>query len=844
MKLVKFELKKVLSQRKFIILSFLVATCVLGIFYRNVVFQEEIGTSLSESMYPHYSEALQLQQQFEKELEKETQSKNFQAGYENVQVMNQTIKELQTAIQNNNWAQLPQFEINFFETVKTHLDLGGTYGSISVDDLEKKMAKASILLKLQLPYESEEYSLAVPNFMKTVTTTLFSFFGIILLIFIIGNIVTEEYETKSIKTLYTQPFKKSKIILSKYLIMILAILISIVVFFISSFIFPHLFDGSSGSFSYPQLINGPDEYTYITTTDYLIKYLTLFTAVASFAFSLVILFSVILKNRFSTMVLSLLVLSTGVFLTNQLAFLHTIFNPFYFFLFLEVMERLLGMGSLWYAAVPSMYSIIILILSLVINQTEASIQLGAKAVQPFRKGRTLKRSKGLSAITLFEWRKLYRQGYIKQITVYVLLLIGVGYVLLSYLSNETEQHFIRTTEAGIKGTEENMIPWEERNLQSELLTIERLEQKEGILSKGEKAQLKVSKSKAAVYQSSIEHSQAMLRMTQSMLEAYQKEEWSVFYEYWIYQNRLWKGEISGGTRIGYESGLTDFTFKASIAEKEWLTEKKIDPVLPVEYGYNIHEDFPNKLDALDWKRETQRLDDTGLFYTYSFFDLFVYLIPLSMLVFLLGTVFSSEKGERKTHHFLKTQPLSRTKIFIGKAGISIGLSVAFAIVMILLMLILGSIGNRFGDWEYPVLHYDTAEEVEQINYSGITSTESGFHFIAMGDYVVETSLIFVSVLVFLVAISLVISLFFNNIISTIMATAVISIGGYFLSQLSHLNGIAHYIPFTYLNIGKVANGEIAAQLNNAAIETWGGVGSLLVSSAILLVLGILLFRKQ
>lgn len=845
MKLIKFEWKKILRQKKYMILSLIVMACVLGVFYRNIVFQESIAEKLSGNMISHLSEVLNLQQQFGKGQENEDQSKNFQVGYENAQNMELALQELQMAIQNEKWEQYPKFELEFLQTIKTHQELGGTYNAISEADLAKKMEMDSILIELQLPYENEEYSLVVPNFMKITATILLGPFGIILLILMMGNIMTGEYETNSIKTLYTQPFRKSKVILSKYIIMVLAIIISIVSFLVSGFIFPHLFGGNMGSFSYPQLVNTTDGYTYITTMEYLIKYLILFFVCASFALSLVMLFSIVLKNRFSTMVLSLITLSMGIFLTNQLEVLQTPFNPFYFFLSQEVMERFVGIDTFWYTVMPLIYSFIILMLCIAIIKKKTSIQIGVKEmVQPFQKGNTLNESKGLTAISLFEWRKLIRQGYIQQVFIGIIVLIVGGYVLLTYLSNESEQNFIRSTKAEIKEKEVHIIPWEKQNLQRKQITVDKLEQKKSMLSKQEKDQLDRAKKSVMNRRNSIERTQSMLEMSKNMLVGYQQEEWQIFYDYWLYQNRLWKGDISAGPNIGYVSDLTNFTFNASIAEKEWLIEKGIAPVLPVAYVYNIHESFSNKLEAFDWKRTTQRFDHTGLFYTYSFFNLLIYLIPLAILVFLFGSGFSSEKGERKTQQFLNTQPLSRSRIYIGKAGISLGLSVAFAIGLLLFMLVLGSIGNRFGDWDYPVLHYDTTAEVEQTGYNGITSTEGSFHFIAMGDYVMETSLILISVLVFLVALSLVMSLFFKNNISTIMATAVIAIGGYFLSQLSYASGMVHLLPFTYLNLGKIANGEMAVQLNNAKIETWVGISSLLVSTVIMLVLGIILFRKR
>src|SRR5690625_7739877 len=76
------------------------------------------------------------------------------------------------------------------------------------------------------------------------------------------------------------------------------------------------------------------------------------------------------------------------------------------------------------------------------------------------------------------------------------------------------------------------------------------------------------------------------------------------------------------------------------------------------------------------------------------------------------------------------------------------------------MILLGTLFNRFGDLKYPILFYDPPSLVEQENYSGFVANEGGFHFITMGKYLLETGSLFLVGVIFLIALSLFLSLIF------------------------------------------------------------------------------------
>lgn len=842
MKLLKFELKKNFRKKKFIILFLIVSLVVVGLFIRNALMQEKIVENATLSLNLHYQETSKLVGLFSEKLKYNPKDDKFRASYDNAVKMNDDIKDLQNAFKNRDWSLIPQIEGDFLKRVTTHLQLGNDYHSLQGNELEQRIQKNALLLKEHLPYEDENYSLDMPIFMKQTSTLLISLLGILTMVFIMGDQLSEEFENQTIKTLYTQPLSKWRILLSKYASMMIVSIFILVILFILCATLPFFFGGKAWSFSYPQLIQFSNGFSYITTSEYLIKLTLIYVVAISFSFSLVLLVSVIFKNRFGTILASILTFLCGITLTNQVKSWQTIQNPFYFFHFTELIERPKYPGVIWSIWILFAYSFILIILCLLVQGKGPLFRIGKQSKRPFNKGRSLPSSKGISPIVLFEWRKVLRQGSFKQTSLVILILLLIGYVFLTYETTQKQHGFVESMKSTLKD-QKFEVQYLIQSNQKQQVKIDKLENKKGPLKDYEKVMLEGLKKTIPQIQAGLKESQVKVEKDKDVLEAYKQKDWKRFYEYWIYQNQLANGEI--GSTQHYVRAFSNFTYKASIAEKRLLKKQNLEPVLPPDYLYTIYDDqyFPNQIDRIAKKRSSLKMDNTSLFNVYLFFNSYLYLLVLFLLVFLFGSGFTAEKGKKRTLYLLQTQPLSRFKIFLGKYVLSVALSLGMAIGIVLLLVIMGLVGNRFGDWNFPVLHYDMAKIAKFAEYAVISAQEGNFHFIKMGQYLLETIVLFLGTILFLISFTFLITLFVNSVITALISMCIVTLSGYFVSSSSFISPISFLSPFTYLNVGKIANGELATLFHNSLIQTWTGLIVLLVSSIILFGAALLWFQK-
>lgn len=848
MKLLRFELKKIWRRKKLLIVFLLLTAFVSGMFIRNSYMQAEIKKEALSELEPHIEETNMLVGQYQQGLEQKPDSERLKIGYENAKKMRYAISNWRAAIESEDWAEIPSLEAEFLQAISFHKDLGGFYTTFTEEEFQQSQEKNAILLQHNIQHEPTKYSLAISNFMKEAVVFFLSIFGIIMLIFIFGDQHSEEFENQTNRTLVTQPIKRLHIILSKYASMMISLLLVLLFFLLLCFIIPFLMGGRIGSFSYPHLILIPDGFTFISIGEYLGKYLILFIGTVSFIFSLVLLISSFIKNRYLTYIISLIVIAGGFGITNQGNALQDSVNPFSLFQYKDIIEHSTASAIFGSVCLLFAYSFILLVGSYLIEGKSRINPFEKLYVQPFRKGKPIQSSNGLSAILLFECRKLWRLAYVKQtLFIFLLLFIG-GYLYLSYETKQLKQDFVNKYETSIAIEEQKLIPQHEQNIQEQLNILEGLENKQSPLTQEEQFLVEKAKVLISTYEDLISNYQLEIEEKAKLLQAYTEKDWLTFYEYWIKQNRYQKGENIysipfNDNRRTERTGLSRFTYESSIVQKELLIERNIEPVLSPEFLYTIYDRFINPIDQLEWMKRNQKVDNTALFYLYTFYDLFLYFLPIVLLLFLFGAGFTSEKGKKRMIHFLKTQPLSKQTLFIGKMAVSVGVALSVAVGTLLLMVILGIVGNRFGDWTYPILYYDAPDVVASPDYTGYSAVEGGFHFINMGGYIVETSLLFLAAILFLITLSILLSTLLNNTISLITSVLIFSFGGYFISTIPAVSAISHLLPFTYLNIGKIANGEIATILTNSSIQTWTGIIVFSISSFILLGVRLIRFRK-
>ncbi|MBP3040475.1 ABC transporter permease [Bacillaceae bacterium Marseille-Q3522] len=639
----------------------------------------------------------------------------------------------------------------------------------------------------------------------------------ILLLFF-GTAVTAEMEQRTWLTLKTQPIPKWKRIAGKYA----GMLIMIVVFFVMvigiGLLIPLLFGNHSIHFSYPQIVTLGDTFTIISTLHYLTRGVVLFLCAAVIAFSMIMSLSIWLKNSFRSLTVICFAALLGLIVTDMNSVLQSPLNPFQYFRFSQILSEAPQDTDWLYPTAALAWGFLFVLLAVCLPEKETELFSSADRKKPFRGGHTQKHSSAFWSIFVFEWRKDKRKGLLKQLYVLLSVMIVIGYIFISQQAQQKEETYMEGLKQRVQVTENIVIPETEKMKENAIDS----EIEEG----WEKALIflneQLTKNKAAV-------------------AAYEQGEWLPFYEYQLFENQFANKEFDTGS-IGSvdKDNLGEFTIDVSIAEKQWLMERNIQPVFSGDYVLTIfHNLDEDQLKGMEWKQmkeANKKVDNSGLFSLYHYFDYQLYFVPMILFLFLLGGGFALERGKKPTLHFLKTQPASVKKLFFGKVIHAITVAILSCLSLFVIVLLIGSLFDRFGDWQYPILHYDSASLANSPAYTGNYSTGKGFHFIPLGDYLVQTIILFLFVLLFLIVWTNFLSLFFKNQFTVFTTTILIGAVGYVLSS-QLLTELAHLSPFTYIPITQITNGEVSVLKNNPDIHVWTGSLVLLVSTLVLLAVG-------
>ncbi|HLS35065.1 MAG TPA: ABC transporter permease subunit [Bacillota bacterium] len=845
-----FELKKLWRRKQFLIISVLVIVAVTALFYRNYWMQDEIREELFTILSYHSNNTLSLVEEYEDEMyyrsEAGTLDEAFIEKVDQVKLMSDGIRYLLRTIDNQEWDRIPEVEMIFLESVQKHIESGGEYREFTKEELAQRLEYNHILLEHSLPYEHDRYSISTTNFMKSVFGQLLSVQGLVVFVFLFGILFVMEKEHQTIRTLVTQPIPKSGLILGKFLGQMGIVMYTIILIALISYIIPLLFGGHKGSFLYPQLILYEDGFKHITLGNYLLLYILIFLGVSAFVFSVNLFFSTIFHDRLMVLFLSLTTFIGGIYVTNQFSAIQVKGNPFYYFTIDSIIENQQQIDSLLFMTVPYICAIFLLLLSILFQRYKQSASKGGRDLSPYGQGAVSKGKSILRNMFIFEGRKLRREGQVKRVTLILLLLIIGGYFIITLMTNKLQKDYISRIEDSIyfseflyertvEDLEKSQALIEELQLKEELTALERhlLGEAEAVMN-GAEQRLNLHGTE--------------LDEKKSILNSYENKDWTVVYNSWIDEiTRWWKDPNYGDNLSTEKGGLSSFTYLASIEQYNWMKEHNLTPVLQGRtppYIWTVHDKFLSPMEQLEWNRETRKFDNTGLFYIYTFLTTPSFLLFLAMLIFVLGVGMSAEKGSKRTLTFLKTQPITISSVYLSKTWLSIIVGILITLGSWVVMILLGTLFNRFGDLKYPILFYDPPSLVEQENYSGFVANEGGFHFITMGKYLLETGSLFLVGVIFLIALSLFLSLIFRQSMTVFVLTVIMSIGGYLVGSMTKFSSIAHFLPFTYLNVGKIANGELAIVLENEGITLAMGFVALLVGATLLILLGWLYSRSR
>ncbi|SET83213.1 ABC-2 family transporter protein [Oceanobacillus limi] len=331
MKLLSFELKKIIFDKKFLYLTLILIAGVVVLFMKNVLFESYVEKEQVQEVESYITTSKSNERMLENTLE--TNPENEEELQHLLAVNTEmlgTLYELRDLLSADDWQSKLELENTFLTATEEYKESGGDY-PLTINEIEKRIALNQKLLKENIEPEHDSFSTALPNFLKIVMSLLLNLGAIVMIILFTGDVMSSEYEQRSINLLFTQPLNKIHIVTGKLVSAILILIVLIFVVFASAVLAGGIF-GKTGTFDYPVLTEINNEIIFITIQDYLIKGLTIIGIVVLFITTLSLLFSLFFKHTLSTIAALSIALLGGYVLTylpwNGLFWL----NPFQYVL--------------------------------------------------------------------------------------------------------------------------------------------------------------------------------------------------------------------------------------------------------------------------------------------------------------------------------------------------------------------------------------------------------------------------------------------------------------------------------------------------------------------------------
>ncbi|MUV38892.1 hypothetical protein JNUCC1_02764 [Lentibacillus sp. JNUCC-1] len=836
LKLVMFELKKLLKTKKLFYLLVIITLFNVYQYTYHATQADEMVDRLYEDTEPLMSAVNQSERALEERRSNQQLGDMGLAQSDALQEMKSDLQDWRSAIYTEDFGAAPKFEQAFLESLQDYLNAGGEFSVLDGVGLDYAIEKNDWMVEHGLAVEDETYPLSPHLFLKDASEWLFGISGVILLILVLGNILSAEREQHTWFTLKTQPITKSRIILAKYMALLLSLLCYMLYTIIIGIVIPLVFGDYELNLNYPHVLITGDEVVAISTLHYVSLKIGLFVGAELIVLSFLLFVSMLFKSTFNTLMVSIFVLLSGYVLTDSVSALQTPLNIFHHLRLDQIISEA-GTGVVWtYLLFAAMWSTILIGITLLLPEKSGRLIQFTTVRQAFRSGQTRPTRGRLWNVVVFEWRKLLRKGQLTHVLTISLLFIVGAYFFLHHVETTKEAAYFNQLELEMKDIQHKMIPMYEEGLA-------------GFRAELEDADDDIHQEQLQDYieghQAAIDLYEKWTAVIENGIKGYESENWKSFYEHQIFKIKLLGGEFDKPLNyISHSKDGFEFQYDVSLEKTKWLMERDIQPIFPGEYTSTIHDEWPdtpqNEIARANREAQNHKVNASGLYSLFHFYEYYIYIGLLVLFLFLLGTGMASERGKQNTIYFLRTQPISRSTLFLGKVTHSIVVVLGTFLGIVLFIFLLGTIFNRLGDWNYPILHYDTLSESTAANYTGIITDyhSYGFHLIPLGNYLLQCLMLLILTAVFVMVMANFLSLWVKNTAAVMTLALIIVIGGY-VGSIEYLSEWAYLSPFTYLDIMKVANGALATQFDQSLINSYVGAMSLGVSILVLVLLGYL-----
>lgn len=264
------------------------------------------------------------------------------------------------------------------------------------------------------------------------------------------------------------------------------------------------------------------------------------------------------------------VLIVGYIITDMNESLQIPLNPFQYLL-ISHMRMAVPQPDEWqYVVMALLFTVIILLFSLMCRQKQHRSTFYSLKM-PFNNGETVTKKHCIWVMSLFEWRKMWRKNLFKYISIIFLLFIIFGYYILS-------QETIQKRDAYFPFLHEEVT-------KSEIIKSRLDERLDAIKTRNDFNDTNFLRE---LTEEALAFNDIRKQSLENAIEGLESGNWQPLYECQLLENRWANGEFQTGN-FGYhdKNVLGVFTIEASIAEKEWLMERNIQPVFSGEFEPNL-----------------------------------------------------------------------------------------------------------------------------------------------------------------------------------------------------------------------------------------------------------------
>jgi len=342
-----FELKKTLFNKRFAYLLLVITLGILFLFGRNYYFQSYVEKEQEKKIVAEIQYGQSLIRQYQNSLSENPDQANIEELQRQIGSIVDVLFKLLPSIGSDDWENRLFLEIDYLQKLVNFQEAGGQFPLTSREIKERIVTNNHLLAKGIAP-EHPVYSLAVPNFIKQAVDLFATIGAIILLLLAAGDLLTSEFENRTIHFLFVQPLKKTSIIHSKIWSSVLIYVIMTVVLISTAWLISTLF-GSPGTFAYPILIFDATGFAFLPMHQYIIAIFTLISSVSLLVIGFTMWWSLLVKHSIATLFGVLVILVVGYVMTSMIHLPASV-NPFQYVL--PIKSLLNQTEHPWWSAIP------------------------------------------------------------------------------------------------------------------------------------------------------------------------------------------------------------------------------------------------------------------------------------------------------------------------------------------------------------------------------------------------------------------------------------------------------------------------------------------------------------